>query len=145
MKKAFLGFLVSCFMLQVMSLARADIKVLIAYRSKSDTQNTKQLAQAVAAGARSQSGVTVSLKQVSNITNEEVREADAIIIGSPVWNANIHPDIMNFINNWPFDKKAQMWSKVGAAFVTSGGISAGEEMAQMNILKSMMIFGMVMG
>jgi len=72
-KKALFGLLVSCFMLQMMSLARADIRVLIAYRSKSKTQNTKQMAEAVAAGVRSQKDVHVILKQVSDITNDEVR------------------------------------------------------------------------
>jgi NAD(P)H dehydrogenase (quinone) len=33
--------------------------------------------------------------------------------------------------------------KIGAAFVTAGGISAGEELVQMNILHSMLIFGMM--
>jgi NAD(P)H dehydrogenase (quinone) len=33
--------------------------------------------------------------------------------------------------------------KLGAAFVTAGGISAGEEVTLLNILQSMMIFGMI--
>lgn len=34
-------------------------------------------------------------------------------------------------------------NKIGAVFVTAGGISAGEEIAQMNIIQSMLIFGMI--
>ena len=37
-----------------------------------------------------------------------------------------------------------MKDKIGAAFVTGGGISAGEELAQLSILHSMMIFGMIL-
>ena len=50
-----------------------------------------KFAEAVATGARSQSGVTVNMKQVSDITQAEIREADAIIIGSPVWKRQLIP------------------------------------------------------
>ena len=69
-------------------------------------------------------------------------QADAIIVGSPVYNANVSPQVMQFINNWPF-KGGPLKNKIGAAFVTSGGISAGEELVQLNILHSMLIFGMI--
>ncbi len=36
-----------------------------------------------------------------------------------------------------------MRNKIGAAFTTGGGISAGEELVQVGILHSMLVFGMV--
>ena len=72
----------------------------------------------------------------------DVKWADAVIIGSPVYNANTAPEIQKFINKWPF-RNSPMKNKIGAAFVSAGGISAGEEIVLMNILKSMLIFGMI--
>jgi NAD(P)H dehydrogenase (quinone) len=71
-----------------------------------------------------------------------VLAADAIVVGSPVYNANIAPEVQKFINSWPFESMP-LRDKIGAAFVTAGGMSAGEELAQMNILHSMLLFGMI--
>jgi NAD(P)H dehydrogenase (quinone) len=59
-----------------------------------------------------------------------------------VYNENIAIPVQQFINSWPFNN-APLKDKIGAAFVTGGGISAGEELVQLNILRSMLIFGMI--
>ena len=121
--------------------------VLIVYYSVRG--HTAAMAEAVAAGARSVPGVSVRLLPVDQATNEDVLAADAIILGSPVYNANVAPPIQRFINSWPFvepdssGKSGPLRDKLGAAFVTAGGISAGEELAQLNILHSMLIFNMI--
>jgi NAD(P)H dehydrogenase (quinone) len=116
------------------------VRVLVAYHS--ETGNTKQLAKAVAEGAESVKGAVVVLKSVSEIVENDLIEADAIIVGSPVYNANVSPEISAFIASWPFDGEP-LKDKIGAAFVSAGGISAGEEIVQMNILQSMLVFGMI--
>ncbi len=66
-----------------------------------------------------------------------------------MYNANVAPPIQRFINNWPFvrtdssGKGGPLRDKLGAAFVTAGRISAGEELAQLNILNAMLIFNMI--
>jgi len=115
-------------------------KVLIVFHS--ETGNTEQLAQSVAEGARSVEGVEVVLLSVDDVTSDQLVESDAIIVGSPVYNANVSPEISAFIASWPFEGQP-LKDKVGAAFVTAGGISAGEEIVQMNILQSMLVFGMI--
>lgn len=117
--------------------------VLIAYFSQSG--NTKTLAHAVEEGAKSVAGVRVLLLPIDQVSNKEVLEADAIVVGSPVYNANVAPEVQNFINSWPFEGRP-LKNKLGAAFVTGGGISIGEELVQLNLLHSMLIQGMlVMG
>ena len=117
--------------------------VLIAYYSQSG--NTKTLAHAVEEGAKSVAGVRVLLLPIDQVSTKEVLEADAIVVGSPVYNANVAPEVQNFINSWPFEGRP-LKNKLGAAFVTGGGISIGEELVQLNLLHSMLIQGMlVMG
>ena len=113
--------------------------VLITYYSAGG--HTKALAEAVSKGAGSVSGVTVKLLKIKEAQKEDILAADALIVGSPVYNANIAPAVQRFINSWPFD--GRMKDKLGAAFVTAGGISAGEELVQTNILNSMLIYGMI--
>lgn len=114
--------------------------ILITYYSK--TAHTQSLAEEVAKGASSIPGVQVKLKRIDQTTTKDLLAADAIIVGSPVYNANIAPEVVQFMSTWPFEGNP-LKDKIGAAFVTAGGISAGEELAQVNILHSMLIFGMV--
>ena len=116
------------------------VHVLIAYHS--ETGHTEAMANAVAEGARTVNEVTVTLKPVSEVTASDLLDADAIIVGSPVYNANVSPEISAFIASWPFEGEP-LKDKIGAAFVSAGGMSAGEEIVQMNILQSMLVFGMV--
>ncbi|MCR9135174.1 MAG: flavodoxin family protein [Alphaproteobacteria bacterium] len=120
--------------------AKPVVSVLIAYHSVGG--HTRSMAEAVQTGAQSVKGVDVILRSVADATNEEVLAADAIIIGSPVYNANVAPEVQMFINSWPFEG-APLKNRLGAAFVSAGGISAGEETTQLSILRSMLIYGMI--
>ena len=121
-------------------LAQAKPRVLVVYFSQ--TGYTQAMAEAVATGARSVKGVEVHLQTIAGTKSADLLAADAIIVGSPVHNANAAPEVVSFISRWPFEGSG-LRDKIGAAFVTGGGISAGEELAQLNILHSMMVFGMI--
>jgi len=114
--------------------------VLIAYYSQSG--NTKTLAEAVAKGAESVTGIEVNIKSIQEVTQEDLLDAVAIILGSPVYNANLPPAMMEFINSWPFDGRPLM-NKIGAVFVTGGGFSIGEESIMFSLIRAMLIHGMV--
>ena len=120
--------------------AQDSTKVLIVYYSQQD--HTEKMAKAVERGAKTVEFARVRILSVQDAKNEDVLWADAIILGSPVYNANVAPPVQTFINRWPF-QGAPLKDKIGAAFVTAGGISAGEEFVQLNLLKSMLIFGMI--
>ena len=140
MKSIKITIQLSVLLLLSLNQLMAQPTVLISYYSK--TGNTRAMAEAVARGAARVEGVNVVLKTTEETTHEDLLSAGAIILGSPVYNANVAPQVQEFISSWPFEG-APLKDKLGAAFVTAGGISAGEELTLLNMLQSMMIFGMV--
>ena len=127
-------------LISVLGIAQKKSTILITYYSTSG--NTEQLAKAVAKGAKEGDRITVLLKRVEETTAQDLVAADAIILGSSVYNANPAPEVLKFIQRWPFEE-GSMKNKIGAVFVTGGGISSGEELVQTSLLHAMMIFGMV--
>jgi NAD(P)H dehydrogenase (quinone) len=113
--------------------------VVIVYYSEQG--HTKAMADAVAKGARTSEDAKVRLLSVDKATDDDLLWADAVIVGSPVHSANVAAPIQKFLSHMPWEQK--MKDKVGAAFVTGGGLSAGEELAQINILHSMLIYNMI--
>jgi NAD(P)H dehydrogenase (quinone) len=129
------------FLFEISYLSAQDSsRILIVFYSQQG--HTESMAYAVEKGASSVDNIVVRTLPVEDAKNADVLWADAIILGSPVYNANVAPAILSFINNWPFQGEP-LKNKIGAAFVTAGGISAGEEFVQLNLIKSMLIFGMI--
>lgn len=93
-------------------------KVLITYFSQSGS--TKKMAESISEGAKSVEGVEVKLLSIEEVTTQELTEASAIILGSPVYNSNPAPQVLEFINSWPFEGRP-LKDKIGAAFATGGG------------------------
>lgn len=135
-----LALLVGLFFLSVSVYGQHKPLVLIAYYSPSGS--TKKLAEAIEEGARSVEGVEVRLVPIGEVNPQDLLDAKAILVGSPVYNASITPAVQEFINSWPFEGRP-MKDKLGAAFVTGGGISIGEEGVMLDILRAMLIQGMV--
>lgn len=133
----FLGFLLS---VNIYSFSQELPIVLITYYSQSGS--TKALAESIANGAKSVEGIKVTLLPIDQVTSQNLLSARAILVGSPVYNANIAPPVQEFINAWPFEGRP-LKDKIGAAFSTGGGISIGEELVMLNILHSMLIHGMI--
>lgn len=100
------------------------------------------MAEAVAVGVGAVDGVRVVLIALDEVSNEEVLNASAIILGSPVYNANVAPQVKEFINSWPYEGRP-LKGKIGAIFVTGGGFTIGVEAVMISIIRSMMIHGMI--
>ncbi|TFV93514.1 flavodoxin family protein [Algoriphagus kandeliae] len=115
--------------------------ILITYYSQSG--NTEQMAKAIGEGAQSVEGVDVKLLPIDQVLQDDLLAASAIILGSPVYNANIAPAVQEFINSWPFEGRP-LKDKIGAVFSTGGGISIGEELVMLNLMHSMLIHGMIL-
>ena len=116
------------------------VTVLVVYHTIQE--HTATLAKAVAEGVAEVSGARVVLKSVEQATSDDALNAQAIILGSPVHNANVTPAMQTYINSWAFGNRS-FSDKIGAAFVTGGGISSGEELVQTNLLHSMLIYNMI--
>jgi NAD(P)H dehydrogenase (quinone) len=114
--------------------------VLVVYHSQMG--HTEAMANAVAEGAQGVDGADVKLMTIDEAAAGDLLWADAIIVGSPVHNANPAAAVLEFISSWPFDGQP-LKDKLGAAFVTGGGISAGEEATQLAILRAMLIYNLV--
>lgn len=132
-------FIIFLFEFSLLS-AQDSSRILIVFYSQQG--HTEEMAYAVEKGASSVEKIIVRVLRVEDAKNTDVLWADAIILGSPVYNANVAPPILSFINNWPFQGEP-LKNKIGAAFVTAGGISAGEEFVQLDLIKSMLMFGMI--
>lgn len=135
MKKLFLLFLIA--ILPKFGFCQVDI--LISYYSQSG--HTQLLAEAIAEGAASQK-MKVLLKPIEEIKTEDLITSKAIILGSPVYNGNPAPEVLTFINSWPFDGRP-LKDKIGAAFSSGGGFSIGEEAVLHSIHRGMLIHGML--
>ena len=114
--------------------------VLVVYYSNKG--HTKSMAEAVTKGAESVEGTHIRLLSIAEATAEDVLAADAVIVGSPVYKANVAPQVQEFINTWPI-KEERLKNKIGAAFATGSGISAGEELVQMDIIHAMLVCQMI--
>jgi NAD(P)H dehydrogenase (quinone) len=114
----------------------APLHILIAYHS--ETGNTEKLAGAVKEGAASVPGVSVLLRKISSVTDEEIGGADGIVLGTPVQWGNLSAPAKQFL-----DRVGAVLAKAGntygegrtaAVFCTAGSPSNGQEMARLSAI-----------
>eukprot|EP00401_Gymnodinium_catenatum_P018953 CAMPEP_0117623426 /NCGR_PEP_ID=MMETSP0784-20121206/88641_1 /TAXON_ID=39447 /ORGANISM="" /LENGTH=268 /DNA_ID=CAMNT_0005427377 /DNA_START=15 /DNA_END=821 /DNA_ORIENTATION=- len=117
--------------------------VLVVYVSEHN--GTRALGEAVAAGAARIVGLErgVRLRDAADAHFSDVLWADAVVLGSPTYNAAVHPRLQEFINAWPLAQRHFLRGKLGGSFVTCGGVSAGEELVLASIHASLQIFGFI--
>ena len=117
-----------------------SIRVLVTYHSL--TGNTEKMARGVVEGAQSVPGTVVEMKRVGEVTADQLFGSDAIVVGSPVYWANMAGEVKTFFDNWQFKfgvyPEFKMRNKVGAAFTTGGQISSGKEVTMLTILAAML-------
>jgi len=127
----------------------ADPPVIVLVTYHSATGNTEKMAQGVAEGAKTVSGTTVVLKRVGDVTSNDLISSDAVIVGSPVYFANMSGEVKTFLDNWGLQSKfdlfreRKMRNKVGGAFATGAAISNGKEVTMLTIHAAMLVNQMV--
>lgn len=115
-------------------------KVLVTYYSR--TGNTEQMAELVAEGAREIEGVEVDLRAVANVTPDDLLNYEGIVMGSPVYYGTMAADVKQLIDE-SVVHHGKLEGKVGGAFASSGGPGGGNETTVIDILKALMIHGMI--
>jgi len=121
-------------------------KVLIVYAG--DYGNTRKAAEAVAAGAKSVPGADVEILQAEAAAAEQVKAADALILGSPVHMGSMDWRMKTFIDKvcgglWMQDA---MVGKVGAVFATGSGFGnsgGGVELTLLSMLNNLAELGLL--
>ncbi len=115
-------------------------KILICYYSR--TQHTQRMAEAVAQGAAQIAKTEVEIKSVDEIQPNDLRGYDAIIMGSPTYYGSMASELKKLIDE-SVAFHGQLAGKAGGAFSSSANVGGGNETTVMDILKAMLIHGMV--
>jgi NAD(P)H dehydrogenase (quinone) len=114
----------------------APVRILVAYHS--ETGNTEKMAASVREGAASVDGTTVTLRKVGDVTDDDIRLADGIVLGTPVQWGNMSSTAKRFL-----DRVAEVLGKAGktygegrtaGVFCTAGSPSNGQEMARLGMI-----------
>lgn len=120
--------------------AERAVKVLVAYHSASG--HTETMARAVAEGVQSVPMTRVRVERVEKVTAKTLFSTDALVVGSPVYWANMAGEVKTFFDNWQFKfgvwPEFKMRNKVGAAFTTGGQVSGGKEVTMLTMLAAML-------
>ncbi len=114
--------------------------VLVLYYSK--TGNTRKLAEVIAEGVKSISGVDVVMKSAQDATKDDFVNSAGIIAGSPVYFGVMSAELKRVFDEFVGIRK-QMENKVGAAFASSGFWAGGNETTVMSIIQCLLIYGMI--
>jgi len=123
------------------SLKQSSITVLIVYYSH--TGNTEKLAHAVAEGAQTVPFVTVLTKTPEEVTEADLKNADALLLGSPTYFGNMAAQMKAFIDDWWFKYRVPLVDKVGGAFSSGGDETGGKEHVIHSFIIAMMNAGMI--
>jgi len=89
-------------------------KAIIVYDTR--TGSTEMMARAVEEGMK-EAGIQVLLKRATQAKAQDLKDADAVVLGSPTY----HGDPMSSMKTFLFEmEKADLRGKVGAAFGSYG-------------------------
>ncbi len=114
-------------------------RALVAYYSK--TGNTKKMAEKIAASLET-NGVPAVLRPVSGVTPSDLLEYEAVVLGSPTYYGTMSWDLKKLLDE-SVKHHGKLRGRVGGAFTSSGNLAGGNETTVLDILKALMIHGMV--
>ncbi len=104
--------------------------------------NTRKLAEKVAEGVESVSGMKALMRTTQEVTKEDFVNSAGIVAGSPVYFGVMAWDLKRIFDEFVVVRK-KMENKVAAAFATGGDASGGKETTMMSIIQCFLIYGMV--
>jgi len=114
-------------------------KALIVYYSRSG--NTRKMAESIAEGIGKEN-VAVEVRDVKDVTPDDLLAFDAIVVGSPVYYGSMAAEIKKLFDD-SIRIHGKLDGKIGAAFASSANIGGGNETTILDILNAMLIHGMI--
>ncbi len=116
------------------------LKGLVVYDSV--TGSTEKMAMAIGHGMQ-RTGLDVGIKYVKDALLSELVSADAVVLGSPTYFANMTNRMKRFIDESVkiYRDNLGLKDKIGAAFTSSKGL--GSEMTLLSLILAMFVHGMV--
>ena len=115
-------------------------RMLIIYFS--ETGNTKEMADIVKRGVEEEGAVEIRVKPIEDAKIEDLLDYEGIIIGSPTYYGTMSWQIKKLLDD-SVKYHGRLDGKVGGAFSSAGGIGGGNETTIMDILKALLIHGMI--
>jgi NAD(P)H dehydrogenase (quinone) len=112
---------------------------LVIYYSRGG--NTRKMAEAVA-GSLKKEGIDTVLKDVKDVPADELAGFQAIVIGSPTYYGTMSAEIKKLFDD-SVKLHGKLDGKIGAAFSSSANLAGGNETTILDILKAMLIHGMI--
>jgi NAD(P)H dehydrogenase (quinone) len=100
------------------------------------------VAERIAEGIQSISGVKALLKSTQEVKKEDFVDSAGVIAGSPVYFGVMAWDLKRVFDEYVVIRR-KMENKVGAAFATSGDPSGGKETTIISIIQCLLIYGMI--
>lgn len=114
-------------------------KAIVIYYSRSG--NTKKMAEIIGENMGKE-GIEVSVKDVKNVSVDELLKNDAIIIGSPTYYGTMAAEIKQLLDD-SVKFHGKLDNKIGGAFASSANVAGGNETTILDILNAMLIHGMI--
>ncbi len=114
-------------------------KALVAYYSR--TGNTKKLAEKIAESLE-KNGVPVDVRKVETMSAADLLGYEAIVIGSPTYYGTMAWPVKKLLDE-SVKYHGKLRGRIGGAFTSSGNIAGGNETTVLDILKALLIHGMV--
>jgi NAD(P)H dehydrogenase (quinone) len=115
------------------------LSVAIIYHSR--TGNTEEMAKAVEEGVKAE-GVIAIRKKANRATPNDLLKADGIVLGSPTYYGTMAAEMKALIDK-SVRYHGKLQGKVGGAFSSCGGLGGGVETTVLDIVKALLIHGMV--
>ena len=115
-------------------------EILICYYSR--TGHTEHMAEAIADAARQVEGANVTVRSVDDVEAEHMLDYDAIVLGSPTYYGSMAAQVKKLIDD-SVAFHGRLAGRVGGAFTSSANIGGGNETAIMDMLKALLIHGMI--
>lgn len=114
------------------------LKIAIIYHSK--IKNTKEIAEIISEGVKEIEGIEVMAMHLDNIDYEFVKEAKAVIFGTPTYYANMSWQLKKWFDE---SRDCKLEGKIGAVFATEDYLGGGADTALLTMINHLMVKGML--